>query len=108
MATEDTRPPRGSAVEARISRAARRLGIARLHPEQERAIRDALAGRDALVVLPTGFGKSACYQVPSMILRRPVLLVSPLLALLRDQHEKLLRRNVPCVRLDGSVRGRER
>jgi len=88
-----------------VASAARRLGIARLHPEQEQAIAAALAGRDALLVLPTGFGKSACYQVASMLLPRPVVLVSPLLALLRDQHEKLLRGGIPCVRLDGTVRG---
>ena len=88
--------------------AARRLGIDSLYPEQERVIAEALAGRDALMILPTGFGKSACYQVPSMVLPKPVVLVSPLLALLRDQHEKLIQRRVPCVRLDGTVRGRAR
>ena len=67
-----------------------------------------LAGRDVLMVLPTGFGKSACYQIPSMLLPKPVVLVSPLLALLRDQHEKLRKFEVPCVRFDGSVRGRAR
>jgi ATP-dependent DNA helicase RecQ len=99
---------RADGPEARVAASARRLGIARLHPEQQRGVRDALAGRDVLMVLPTGFGKSACYQIPSMILPRPVVLVSPLLALLRDQHEKLLQRGVACVRIDGSVRGRER
>lgn len=64
-----------------------------------------LAGRDVLVVLPTGFGKSACYQVPSMVQPRPVVLVSPLLALLRDQHEKLLARDIPVERIDGTIRG---
>jgi ATP-dependent DNA helicase RecQ len=93
-----------SAVET----AARRLGIVRLYPEQERVLELALGGRDVLVVLPTGFGKSVCYQVPSMVLPKPVVLISPLLALLKDQHEKLLRRNIPCVRLDGTVRGRLR
>lgn len=91
-----------------VQTGARRLGIARLYAEQERVISDALAGRDTLVVLPTGFGKSACYQIPSMVLPKPVLLISPLLALLRDQHEKLLRRDIPCVRLDGTVRGKAR
>ena len=91
-----------------IDLAARRLGIQRLYPEQERVIDAALAGRDVLVVLPTGFGKSACYQIPSMMLPKPVVLISPLLALLRDQHEKLLKRNIPCVRLDGTVRGKAR
>jgi ATP-dependent DNA helicase RecQ len=88
--------------------AGRRLGIVRFHPEQERVIAEALGGRDELVVLPTGFGKSACYQVPSMVLPKPVILISPLLALLRDQHQKLLKRNIPCVRLDGTVRGKAR
>src|SRR6185503_5070432 len=67
-----------------------------------------MASRDVLVVLPTGFGKSACYQIPSMVLPKPVVLISPLLALLRDQHEKLLKRNIACVRLDGTVRGKAR
>jgi ATP-dependent DNA helicase RecQ len=91
-----------------VDLAARRLGIDRLYPEQERVIADGMAGRDALVVLPTGFGKSACYQIPSMVLPQPVVLISPLLALLRDQHEKLLKRNIACVRLDGTVRGKAR
>ena len=60
------------------------------------------------MVLPTGFGKSACYQIPSMILPKPVLVVSPLLALMRDQSQKLAALGVPCVRLDGTVRGKER
>ncbi len=87
-----------------------RLGIERLYPEQEHVIADALGGRDVLMVLPTGFGKSACYQIPSMVLAKPVVLISPLLALLRDQEQKLLERDIPCVRLDGTlgVRARRR
>jgi ATP-dependent DNA helicase RecQ len=91
-----------------VELAARRLGIPRLYPEQEQVIANAMNGKDLLVVLPTGFGKSACYQIPSMILPKPVVLISPLLALLRDQHEKLLKRKVPVVRLDGTVRGKAR
>ena len=89
----------------RCRAAALRLGIHQLYPEQERAVAASLHGHDVLVVLPTGFGKSACYQVPSMVLPQPVVLVSPLLALLRDQHEKLLARRVPVERIDGTVRG---
>ena len=91
-----------------IEQAARRLGITRLYPEQERVIANALENTDTLVVLPTGFGKSACYQIPSMIMPKPVVVISPLLALLRDQHEKLIKRRIPCVRLDGTVRGKAR
>ncbi len=91
-----------------LQRAAERLGIERLHPEQERAIRHSLQGRDALVVLPTGYGKSACYQIPSMIMPKPVVVVSPLLALLEDQKRSLDKRGVPVVRVDGTVRGKAR
>jgi ATP-dependent DNA helicase RecQ len=88
--------------------AARRLGIQQLRAEQEEVIAHTLAGRDVLMVLPTGFGKSACYQIPSMLLPKPVVLISPLLALLQDQQEKMISRRIPCVRLDGTVRGRAR
>ncbi len=91
-----------------VRAAALRLGIRQLYPEQERAVGASLAGHDVLVVLPTGFGKSVCYQVPSMVLPRPVVLISPLLALLRDQHEKLLARRIPVERIDGTVRGQAR
>jgi ATP-dependent DNA helicase RecQ len=94
--------------ERAIADAARRLGIEALHPEQEQVIGDALLGRDVVMVLPTGFGKSACYQIPGMLLPKPVLLISPLLALLRDQQSKLDSRGIDCVRLDGTVRGRNR
>ena len=98
----------GPEVQEQFVKAAERLGIERLHPEQERAILHSLQGRDALVVLPTGYGKSACYQIPSMILPKPVVVVSPLLALLEDQTRNLEKRNVPVVRVDGTVRGKAR
>lgn len=91
-----------------IEVAAARLGIGRLYREQRRVIDAVLAGRDVLMVLPTGFGKSACYQIPSMVLPKPVLVISPLLALMRDQYEKLQKLDVPVVRLDGTIRGRNR
>ena len=98
----------GQADGAALQEAAARLGIEQLHPEQEQVVGDVLAGRDVLMVLPTGFGKSACYQLPSMLLPKPVVLISPLLALLRDQEQKLVERDIPSVRLDGTVRGKRR
>jgi hypothetical protein len=91
-----------------LQKAGARLGIATLYPEQQEVLDASLRGEDVLMVLPTGFGKSACYQIPSMILPKPVLVISPLLALMRDQYEKLQRRAVPCVKLDGTVRGKAR
>lgn len=89
-----------------MERAARRLGIRKLRRQQVRVIEHVLQGKDALAVLPTGFGKSVCYQVPSMLLSTPVVVVSPLLALLQDQYEKLVARDIPVVRLDSTVRSR--
>ena len=102
-------PPAGPAKpEKSIEDAAARLGIEELRPEQRDVLEESLAGNDALMIVPTGFGKSACYQIPSMLLPHPVVVVSPLLALLQDQHQKLVDRDIPCVRLDGTVRGKKR
>jgi len=97
-----------SRLKAATKEAAARLGIEELRPSQMRAIDASLSGRDVLMVLPTGFGKSACYQVPSMLLRQPVVVVSPLRALLRDQQQKLDQLEIPCVRIDGTLRGKAR
>jgi superfamily II DNA helicase RecQ len=104
------RSQRSSAEEARspVQEAALRIGIRELRAEQVRVIDDALAGRDVLMVLPTGFGKSACYQIPSLLLDKPVVMISPLRALLRDQEAKFAERDLPVVRIDGGVRGRNR
>jgi ATP-dependent DNA helicase RecQ len=69
----------------RLRRAARRSFGWRLRPEQVQAMRAVLRGRDALVVLPTGAGKSAVYQVPTTLHKGPTLVISPLLALQQDQ-----------------------
>jgi len=92
----------------RLEDAARAFGVEQLHPEQEKVIAHALGGGDALVVLPTGFGKSACFQIPSLMLPKPVVVISPLLALIEDQVTNLERRGLPVVRFDGTVRGTAR
>jgi ATP-dependent DNA helicase RecQ len=70
-----------------------RFGWEKLRPEQETAMLALMAGRDALLVAPTGAGKSAVYQVPATLLDGPTLVVSPLLALQQDQIAKLVDRN---------------
>ncbi|HEU4620477.1 MAG TPA: RecQ family ATP-dependent DNA helicase [Gammaproteobacteria bacterium] len=89
-----------TALIEQCRRVARRtFGIERLRPEQESAMIAVLAGRDVLAVLPTGFGKSLIYQVPAMLLDRPTIVVSPLIALMTDQAHALERRRVPVVAL---------
>src|SRR5690349_9056346 len=65
------------------------LGFDDLRPGQERAMRAVVGGRDTLAVLPSGAGKSAIYQVAAQLLDGPVVVVSPLIALQRDQVDRL-------------------
>ncbi|MBI2708864.1 MAG: RecQ family ATP-dependent DNA helicase [Actinobacteria bacterium] len=72
-----------------VDEAADRLGIEQLRPAQRQAIGALLDGRDALVVLPTGAGKSAIYQVAGALLDGPTVVVSPLISLQEDQRAAL-------------------
>ncbi|MEQ1865564.1 MAG: DEAD/DEAH box helicase, partial [Micropepsaceae bacterium] len=82
--------------------------IKRLRQEQEAAMLAVLGGRDVLIALPTGFGKSLIYQVPAMILKRPVVVVSPLIALMADQERALKARGVPVVCFHSGLKAAER
>ncbi len=85
----------------RLRRAARtHFGWRTLRPGQIDAMRAVLAGKDTVVVLPTGAGKSAIYQVPATLLRGPTLVISPLLALQHDQVAALNARDVPELRAE--------
>ena len=83
----------------RLRRVARQqFGWPGLRPGQFKPMRAVLRRRDALVVLPTGAGKSAIYQIPAVLLRGPTVVVSPLLALQQDQIAALNERNDPLIR----------
>ncbi len=66
-----------------------RFGLAAFRPGQREAVQAALDGRDSLVVMPTGGGKSLCYQLPALADRGLVVVVSPLIALMSDQWRRL-------------------
>ncbi|MEE0027520.1 MAG: DEAD/DEAH box helicase, partial [Atopobiaceae bacterium] len=66
-----------------------RFGYETFRPGQERIIEATLAGHDSLAVMPTGAGKSVCYQVPSVLLDGLTLVVSPLISLMGDQVRSL-------------------
>jgi ATP-dependent DNA helicase RecQ len=74
---------------------------------QEQVIAEALAGRDVVAILPTGGGKSLCYQIPALLLPGLTLVVSPLIALMKDQIDQLARRGVAAGRLDSTLTGDE-
>ena len=79
------------------------FGLADYRPGQRRVIEALLAGRSALAVFPTGGGKSLCYQLPAVVLEGTCLVVSPLIALMKDQIDQLTARGVPAARLDSSL-----
>ncbi len=70
---------------------------------QEQAIATLLEGRPALAVFPTGAGKSLCYQLPRLLLEGLTVVVSPLIALMKDQVDFLVRRGVAAARLDSTL-----
>ncbi|MFI4873259.1 MAG: DNA helicase RecQ [Phycisphaerales bacterium JB061] len=74
-------------------------GFRELRPLQEPAVRAVLEGRDSLVVLPTGGGKSLCYQLPPMISGKLSLVISPLIALMQDQIDGLTLNGYPAAAL---------
>jgi ATP-dependent DNA helicase RecQ len=77
-------------IEADLPRIARRVfGFERFRVGQEPALRALLQGHDVLAVLPTGAGKSAIYQIAAAVMTGPTVVVSPLIALQRDQAERL-------------------
>jgi len=77
-------------------------------PLQKRAIESVLAERDSIVVLPTGGGKSICFQAPAVSLPGMAIVVSPLISLMKDQIDALTECGVPAARIDSSQPTRER
>lgn len=72
-------------------------------PGQEQAIEAILAGKDVLAVLPTGGGKSMIFQLPSLILDGITIVVSPLIALMKDQVDSLLKVGIPATFINSSI-----
>ncbi|MBB5353347.1 ATP-dependent DNA helicase RecQ [Haloferula luteola] len=70
---------------------------------QERVIEQIVSGRDGLVVMPTGGGKSLCYQLPAMCFTGVTLVVSPLIALMKDQVDALVAKGIPATLINSTV-----
>jgi ATP-dependent DNA helicase RecQ len=80
-----------------------KFGYSEFRPGQQEVIDHLCAGRSAAAVFPTGGGKSMCYQLPALVLPGLTLVVSPLIALMKDQIDALVSRGVPAARLDSSL-----
>ena len=75
----------------------------RFREGQLEAVRDVLEGRDAVVVMPTGSGKSLCYQLAALLLPGATLVVSPLISLMKDQVDALVRLGIPATFVNSSL-----
>ncbi|HEV2704711.1 MAG TPA: RecQ family ATP-dependent DNA helicase [Pyrinomonadaceae bacterium] len=84
------------------------FGIARLREGQEEVMRSILEGRDTLAIMPTGAGKSLCYQLPALHLPGTTVVVSPLISLMKDQVDKLGAAGLDAAQVNSALTERER
>ena len=81
----------------------RRFGYESFRPGQEQAVRAVLERKDTLVILPTGGGKSLCFQVPALLLPGLTVVVSPLISLMKDQVDALTARGLPAAFINSTL-----
>jgi ATP-dependent DNA helicase RecQ len=100
--------PSTASRAALTSKLREHFGFRRFRPGQETVVRSALAGRDTLVLMPTGSGKSLCFQLPALELDGSTVAVSPLIALMKDQTEALERKGFGALAFNSTMSARER
>jgi ATP-dependent DNA helicase RecQ len=83
------------------------FGFEELRPGQAEVIRSVLEGIDTLAIMPTGAGKSLCYQLPALHLEGTTIVVSPLISLMKDQVDKLQERGVEALQVNSSLTARD-
>lgn len=80
-----------------------RFGLSRFRPGQQEVVEAVLAGKDCLTIMPTGGGKSLCYQLPAVMLPGVTLVISPLIALMKDQVDSLSRLGIPAACINSTL-----
>ena len=93
----------GDAVHDAREALRRYFGFREFLDGQEMVMSSILSGRDTLVIMPTGGGKSLCYQLPAMVMEGVTVVVSPLIALMKDQVDALERRGIPATLINSTL-----
>src|SRR5437016_9089795 len=83
------------------------FGLEEFRTAQREVIEDVLRGKDVLCVMPTGAGKSLCYQLPAAVMGELVIVVSPLISLMADQVQQMRDEGVSATMLNSSLEGGE-
>ena len=83
------------------------FGFREFREPQREVIAEILSGRDVFVVMPTGGGKSLCYQLPALLLDGVTIVVSPLIALMKDQLDGLQERGIAATLINSTITGTE-
>lgn len=101
----ETDPPTAESTPIHDAREALRkyFGFREFLDGQETVMANILSGRDTLVIMPTGGGKSLCYQLPAMVMEGVTIVVSPLIALMKDQVDALERRGIPATVINSTL-----
>src|SRR5215813_8505133 len=81
----------------------RYFGFSKFREGQSEVIESVLEGKDVIVVMPTGGGKSLCYQLPALLFDGTTLVISPLIALMKDQVDALNAREIPATYINSSL-----
>jgi ATP-dependent DNA helicase RecQ len=97
-----------SAMALTLDQALARFGLREFRPGQREIIESVLDGKPTIAVLPTGAGKSLCFQLPAVALEGLAVVVSPLISLMKDQVDALLARQIPAAFINSSIAQDER
>jgi len=83
-------------------------GFSKLKDKQIEVINELLLGNDVIGLLPTGYGKSMCYLIPPLVTKKAIIIISPLISLMDDQKDKLLKKNIPVSALHGNNKNKDK
>ncbi|HEY0189583.1 MAG TPA: DEAD/DEAH box helicase, partial [Kofleriaceae bacterium] len=105
-------PPEGAGLPDKVGRllgiAQQALGLKTFRPGQAEAFEHLLEGKDLLAVMPTGSGKSLLYQLTSLVVEGVTVVVSPLIALIKDQLDKMVAKGVAACKIDSTLTVKQR